>query len=92
LDAQEALAKSDEDGDMKDRIWGQLVQLNPVDKEEATKKFVNRNGEVANEEVNEDYPETGRRMGRTLVSRHPHGFIAEHAHLLQQLFVLRREL
>jgi hypothetical protein len=38
LDAQEALAKSDEDGDMKDRIWGQLVQLNPVDKEEATKK------------------------------------------------------
>jgi hypothetical protein len=65
------------------------VQLDPVDKEEASKKFVDRNREAANEEVNEDYPETGRRMGRTLVSWHPHSFIAEQAHLLQHLLVLR---
>jgi hypothetical protein len=67
LDAQEALIESDEDGDVEERVWGQLVQLNPIDKEEATEKFMYRKRKATNEEIDEGYPETGWRMGRTLV-------------------------
>jgi hypothetical protein len=34
VDAKEAFAKSDEDRDVKERIRGQLVKLNPIYKKE----------------------------------------------------------
>jgi hypothetical protein len=40
------------------------VQLDPVDKKEATKKLMNRNGEAVNEEIDKNYMETGRGMGK----------------------------
>jgi hypothetical protein len=67
---------------MEDRVWSQLVQLDPEDKNEATKKFMNKNEEAADEEIDEAYPETGRRMGRTLIPWHPHSLLVEQVHLL----------
>jgi hypothetical protein len=92
VDAQETFTESDKDGDVEERVWGQLVQLDPVDKEKATKKFVNKKREAANEEIDKGYPETDRRMRRTFVSRHLHDPLVEQAHLLQHLVILRREL
>jgi hypothetical protein len=40
VDAEESLAHSDKDGDMENGIWSQLPELNSVEKEERTKKFV----------------------------------------------------
>jgi hypothetical protein len=58
MDAQEALAKSDENRDVEKRIRGQLVELNPIDKKKAAEEFVNREGKAAHEEVDESYPKT----------------------------------
>jgi hypothetical protein len=44
LDAQEAFAQSDEDGDVEDRVGGQPIELNPVNKEKTTEEFMDRNG------------------------------------------------
>jgi hypothetical protein len=62
MDAEETLAESNENGNMKERIRGQLMQLDPVDKKKATKKFMDRSGKAANKEVNECYPESNRTM------------------------------
>jgi hypothetical protein len=43
MDAQEALTESDKNGDMEERVRGQMVELNPIDKEEATQKFMDMN-------------------------------------------------
>jgi hypothetical protein len=53
---------------------------------------VDRNRKAANEEIDKGYPETDRRMRRTLVSGNLHGLLVDQAHLLQHLVVLRREL
>jgi hypothetical protein len=75
---------------MNERIGGQLMQLDPVDKEEASKKFLNRKGEATNEEVNKDYPESDGGWGEL---SSPGILIAsdEQAHLLQHLLVLCRK-
>jgi hypothetical protein len=53
---EKALAEGDKYGDVKDRIWGQLVQVQPINKEQSTKEFVNRRGKTADQVVNEGYP------------------------------------
>jgi hypothetical protein len=68
------------------------LELNPIDKEDAVKKLVNRDRKDANEKVEKIYPETLRRMRVTFVSRHLDGLLAERAHFLEQLLVLRRDL
>jgi hypothetical protein len=40
MDAEETFTYGDKDRDMKDRIRSQLIQLNPIDKQQSTKKFV----------------------------------------------------
>jgi hypothetical protein len=40
MNAEETFTKGDKDRNMKDRIRSQLVQLNPIDKQQSTKKFV----------------------------------------------------
>jgi hypothetical protein len=89
VDFQKTFTECDKNGDVEERVWGQLVQLDPVDKKEATKKFMNRNGEAVNEEIDKNYLKTGRRMGRTLIPGHLHGLLVEHAHPLEQAIVLR---
>ncbi|KAK1628138.1 hypothetical protein QYE76_002453 [Lolium multiflorum] len=58
-----AFTKSDENGDVEDRVGGQLVQLNPIDKEKTAKKLVDGGREAANEVVDKLYPisDAGRR-------------------------------
>ena len=47
VDAQETFTECDENGDVEKRVWGQLVQLDPVDKKQATKEFMDRNSKAA---------------------------------------------
>jgi hypothetical protein len=42
MDAEETLAEGNENGDMEERVWGQLMQLDPVDENQATKEFMDR--------------------------------------------------
>jgi hypothetical protein len=61
---EEEFAESDKKRDMKDGVWGHLVQLNPINKQKSTKKFVDWNRQTAKEEVSENYPKTlGRIWG-----------------------------
>ena len=89
VDAQETFAEGDENRDVEERVRGQLVQLNPIDKKEAAEKLMDGNGKAADEKIDESYPETGRRMRGTLIPWHLHGLLVEKAHLLEQAIVLR---
>jgi hypothetical protein len=40
MDAQETLAMNDKNRNVEERVWGQLMQLDPVDENQATKEFV----------------------------------------------------
>jgi hypothetical protein len=42
VNAQKSFTKSDEVGDMKKRIWRELMQLHAIHKEKPTKEFVGR--------------------------------------------------
>jgi hypothetical protein len=44
VDTQEAFAQGNEDGYMEERIRGQLMDLDLVDKEQTTEKFMDMNG------------------------------------------------
>jgi hypothetical protein len=43
MDADEAFIEGGKYRDVKDRIGSQLIQLNPIDKQQSTKKFVDWN-------------------------------------------------
>ena len=58
MDAEETFTEGNKDRDMEDGIGSQLMQLNPVNKQESTKKFVDWNGQATEEEVSKSYPET----------------------------------
>ncbi len=89
MDAEETFAKSNENGNMKERIRGQLMQLDPVDKKKTTKKFMDRSGKAANKEVDESYPESDRRMRDAFLSGKLQGFLfLQQAKLLQRFLVL----
>jgi hypothetical protein len=47
FDPQERLAKSNETGDVQNRVWCELVKLHTVHKEKPTKEFVGRERETA---------------------------------------------
>jgi hypothetical protein len=59
MDAEETLTKSDKNRNVEERIWSQLMQLNPIDEKKATKKLVDRDGKAANKEVDKGYPRIG---------------------------------
>jgi hypothetical protein len=42
LDPQKGLTKSDQTGNVENRIWFELVKLHTVDKKKSTKEFVGR--------------------------------------------------
>jgi hypothetical protein len=93
MDAEETLAESNENGNVENRIWGQLVQLNPVDEKVTTEKFVDRGGEAANEKVNECYLESDRRMREAFIARELQGLLLlQQAKFLQHLLVLGGDL
>jgi hypothetical protein len=77
---------------MEKRVWGQLVQLDPINKKQVKKEFVDRNNKVASEEVDESYLESNGRMRKALISGHLQGLLLQQAHLLQRLLVLSGDL
>ena len=56
LDSEEALTQCDKNRHVEDGIGRQLMQLKPIDKEEAPKKFVDRGRKTADEMVNKTDP------------------------------------
>ena len=63
VDAEETFAESNEDRDVEDGVGSQLVQLNPVNKEESPKELMNRQGEAAKEKISKNYPISFGRIG-----------------------------
>ena len=61
LDSEPALAKGDEAGDVENRIWGQLMDLEPVEAKKTPKKGVERQGETANDECEKHHLKTSGR-------------------------------
>ncbi|KAM0878313.1 hypothetical protein ACQ4PT_034962 [Festuca glaucescens] len=51
VDAQETFTEGDENRDVEERVRGQLVQLNPIDKKEAAEKLMDGNGKVTDEKI-----------------------------------------
>jgi hypothetical protein len=43
INTEESLASSDENGKMKNGIWDKLAELDPIENEKGTKKFVGKN-------------------------------------------------
>jgi hypothetical protein len=58
MDAKEAFAKGDEDRDVEKGIRGQLVELNPIYKKDATEEFMDGNGKTTDNKIDEGYPKT----------------------------------
>jgi hypothetical protein len=50
LNAEEGLADGDKYGKVKDRIWGQLPELNPIEEKEGAKKLVSRKRKTTKQE------------------------------------------
>src|SRR3954453_360338 len=58
VDAKKALAKGDKYGDMKNRVRSQLMQLNPVNKQETTKKLVDGSRKTMDKKFGKHYPKS----------------------------------
>jgi hypothetical protein len=89
MDAEETLAEGNKNGYMEERIRGQLVQLNPLDKQDTTKELMDRSGKTANEKVNECYPKSYRGMREAFIARKDQGLLLlQQAKLLEHFLVL----
>ena len=86
---EEALAQSDENRDMEDGVRGQLMQLNPVNKEKSTEKLVDGGGKAANEVVDKSYPvPNGRTWEAFVAGEDQRALLLVQAKLLEGLLVL----
>ena len=61
LDSEPALAESDEISDVEERIWGQLMELEPIETKKTPKKGVKRQGKTANDECKKHHSKTSGR-------------------------------
>jgi hypothetical protein len=66
FDPKERFAKSDEVGDVQNRIWRGLVKLHAVNKEKPTKKFVGRERKSTQQKSEEHHPIAARGLGDAL--------------------------
>jgi hypothetical protein len=66
LNPQEALTKRDKARDTKDGVGIQVMELNPICKQEAAKKRVEGERESSEKECEEKYPESWRWLGYDL--------------------------
>jgi hypothetical protein len=64
------------------------MQLNPVNKEKSTEKLMDGGGKVANDVVDESYPESNRRAREAFVAREDQRVLLHQAQLLEGLMVL----
>jgi hypothetical protein len=63
LDPQEGFAKSDEAGDMQDRIWRELVKLHTINKKKPTEEFMGRERKTTQQKSKEHHPIAARGLG-----------------------------
>jgi hypothetical protein len=66
--SKKRLAKSDETGNVENRIRRELVKLHAIDKEKLTKKLIGRKRKAAEKKCKEHNPVYARRLGDTLVA------------------------
>ena len=90
---EEAFAQGDKYRDVEDRVGGQMMQLNSVNKEKSTEEFVDGGGKAANEVVNESYPKSNWRAWKAFVAREDQRVLLFHqAQLLEDSLVLVGDL
>jgi hypothetical protein len=86
---EEAFAQGDKYRDVEDRFGGQMMQLNPANKEKSTEKLVDGGGKAANEVVDESYPKSNRRAREAFVATEDQRvFLLHQAQLLEGFLVL----
>src|SRR3954469_11915976 len=68
LDTEQALAESDETGDMKKRVGRKMMQLDTIEEKQSTKKIVDWEGKAPKDKGNEHNPKPSRRTGNYLVA------------------------
>jgi hypothetical protein len=85
---EEALAQGDENRDMEDGVGGQLMQLNPVNKEKSTEKLMDGGGKAANEVIDKSYPVPNGRTWEAFVAGEDQRALLDQAKLLEGLLVL----
>jgi hypothetical protein len=69
FDPEKRFAKSNEAGNVQNRVWCEVVKLNAIDKEKPTKKFVGRERKTAKEESKEHHLTAARGLGDALGAR-----------------------
>ena len=90
---EEAFAQGNKYRDVEDRVGGQMMQLNSVNKEKSTEKFVDGGGKAANEVVDESYPKSNWRGWKAFVAREDQRVLLLHqAQLLEDPLVLVGDL
>jgi hypothetical protein len=88
MDTKEALAECDKDQNMESRVRSRLIQLNLVNKEKSTKKFVDWNGQAAEKKVGENYPETLGRIWGSFIPWNLHRSIVRYQTQLLEVAVV----
>jgi hypothetical protein len=68
VDSKKRLAKSDEAGNVENRIWRELVKLHGIGKEKPTKKFMGRKRKAVEKKSKEHHPISARRFGDALIT------------------------
>ena len=68
LDSELALTESDETSDVEERIWGQLMELEPIETQKTPKKGVKRQGKTANDECKKHHSKTSERSRNSLTA------------------------
>ena len=85
---EEAFAQGNKYRDVEDRVGGQMMQLNSVNKEKSTEKFVDGGGKAANEVVDKSYPVPNGRTWEAFVTGEDQRALLVQAKLLEGLLVL----
>jgi hypothetical protein len=91
--SEEAFAKCDKNGNVKDGIGGQLVQLNPINEKKAAEEIMNWGRQAADKVINETNPILHWRVGVALLARKADGvFFLHEAKPLQRIDILVGDL
>jgi hypothetical protein len=91
LDPQKGLTKSDQTGNVENRIWFELVKLHTVDKKKSTKEFVGRERQSAQKKIKKYHPKATRGLGDTINAREGNLIVIEDEAIslgLLQIFLL----
>jgi hypothetical protein len=63
LDPEKRFTERNKSGNMRNRVWRELVKLHAINKEKPTKKFMGRNRKSAQKKSKEHHPIAARGLG-----------------------------